>query len=164
MSEYRVDFYQQMRDRIRAWLEGKGKGFRYAEYLLAAPDLLHLLCRLALDPQVPVKDKAKLAGVIAYFVAPIDLLPEGVIGPGGYLEDVALAAYALNTMVNEIDPEIVRRHWAGNGDVLELIRRIVLVAHDMLGGRLWERLRAFWDRSQRGDQPQISTLEKDEPL
>ena len=148
MSEYRVDLYQQMRDKIRAWLEDKGRDYRYADYLLAAPDLLHMLCRLVRDNQVPAKQKAKLASVIAYFISPIDLLPEGVIGPGGYLEDVALAAYALNAMINEIDPEVVRRHWAGDGDVLELIKQVSKVAHEMLGGRLWERLRVFWDRFQ----------------
>ena len=80
-NQYQVDFYQRMRDGIRAWLEHKGKGFKYADYLLAAPDLFHLLCRLAVDPDVPAAQKAKLAAPIIYFIAPLDLIPEALHRP-----------------------------------------------------------------------------------
>jgi uncharacterized membrane protein YkvA (DUF1232 family) len=148
MAEYRVDVYQQMRDRIRDWLKEKDIQYRFADYLLSAPDLLHLLCRLSLDKEVPAKEKAKLAVAIAYFISPLDFIPEGYVGPIGYLEDIVLAAYALNGIINEINPDIVRKHWAGDGDVLELIRQILAVAHEMLGGRLWNRIRGIVDRTQ----------------
>jgi uncharacterized membrane protein YkvA (DUF1232 family) len=34
--------------------------------------------------------------MIAYIISPLDLLPEGIIGPAGYAEDIALAAYVIN--------------------------------------------------------------------
>ncbi|MDZ4178483.1 MAG: DUF1232 domain-containing protein, partial [Coriobacteriia bacterium] len=81
--DHRIDFYQRMRDSIRTWLNGKGANYRFARYLLAAPDLLHLLCRLTVDKQVPASEKAKLAAAIAYFVSPLDVMPEGLAGPIG---------------------------------------------------------------------------------
>jgi len=77
MTFEKGDFYQQLRADIRTWLETKtGRSSKWSEYLLVAPDLFHLLCKLALDKEVPAGEKAKLAGAIAYFVSPIDLLPE----------------------------------------------------------------------------------------
>jgi uncharacterized membrane protein YkvA (DUF1232 family) len=106
-----------------------------------APDLFHLLVKLSLDPEVPGPRKIKLLGAIAYFISPIDVLPEALLGPLGLLDDIAVAAWVLNLMVNESDPEIVRKHWAGDGDGLEVIQRILTSADEMIGGGLWERLK-----------------------
>lgn len=143
-----LDFYQQMRDGIRTWLKGKGSNYEYARYLLAAPDLFHLLCRLAVDKEVPASEKAKLAGVIAYFILPVDAFAEGLVGPLGYVDDVALAAWVLNSLVNETSPDIVTRHWAGDEDVLDLIQQILQVADEMVGSGLWEKIRAGFGKSK----------------
>jgi len=136
------DFYQKMRVDIREWLQTKtGKTYKWSEYLLLAPDLFHLLAKLAMDKEVPGNEKAKIAGALAYFISPIDLVPEAMFGPIGYLDDVALAAYVINSIMKNCDPEIVRRHWAGEQDVLALVQQIVDVAADMLGNKLWEKLR-----------------------
>ena len=146
-DQYQADFYQRMRDSIRAWLEHKGKGFKYADYLLAAPDLFHLLCRLAVDPDVPAAQKAKLAAPIIYFIAPLDLIPEALLGPYGYVDDLVAAALVLNGLVNDIDPQILRRHWAGSQDILTLIQEILKVANELVGKGLLGRIkRAFGSR------------------
>jgi uncharacterized membrane protein YkvA (DUF1232 family) len=106
-----------------------------------------LLCRLAVDKEVPAGQKAKVAGVIVYFVSPLDLLPEGIVGPVGYVEDVALAAWVLNDLINETNPGIVMRHWAGDEDVLDLIQQILQVADEMVGSGLWARVRAAFRKS-----------------
>src|SRR5689334_5272514 len=105
-AESHEDFYQALRARIAQWLAGKGKGFRHAQLLLLAPDLFHLLTRLMLDRRIPVSEKAGLGAALAYFLSPIDLLPEAFLGPAGYVDDVALAAYALHRLIN-----------AGHGEV-----------------------------------------------
>jgi uncharacterized membrane protein YkvA (DUF1232 family) len=109
-----------------------------------ATDLLHLMCKLSIDPDVSVKDKAKLAGAIAYFISPLDLVPEALVGPIGYVDDIAIAAYVLNGIVNNTDPEVVKKHWAGEGDVLENIKNILKVADDMVGSGLWEKLKGMF--------------------
>ncbi len=147
-QDYRLDFYQQMRDSIRTWLNGKGANYRFARYLLAAPDLFHLLCRLAVDKEVPASEKAKLAGAIVYFISPVDALAEAFVGPIGYADDVALAAWVLNRLINETNPEIVVRHWAGDEDVLDLIQQILQVADEMVGSGLWAKIRAGFSSSE----------------
>ncbi len=136
------DFYQKMRGDIREWLQTKtGKSNKWSEYLLLAPDLFHLLAKLAMDKEIPSSEKAKIAGALAYFISPIDLIPEALFGPIGYLDDVALAAYVINSVMKKCDPEIVRRHWAGEQDILDLVQQIVDVAADMLGNKIWDKLK-----------------------
>ena len=139
--DHQLDFYQQMRDSIRIWLKGKGGNYKFADYLLAAPDLFHLLCKLAVDKEVPAIEKAKLAAAIVYFISPVDFLPEALTGPLGYIDDVAMAAFVLNSLINKTNPEIVRRHWAGDKDILDLIQQILQVADEMVGSGLWANIR-----------------------
>ncbi len=142
MAVQHPDFYHELRAKVKTWINSDaGKDHKWAEYLLATPDLFHLLCKLSIDKDVPITEKAKLAGAIAYFVSPIDLLPEALIGPLGYADDISLAAYVLNQIVNKTDPEVVKRHWAGDGDVLDLIQQILEKADQMIGSGLWRKLR-----------------------
>ena len=142
MANQDTGYYQELRTKFKSWLQSdEGKDHKWSEYLLAAPDLFHLLCKLSIDKDVPIKEKAKLAGAIAYFVSPIDLVPEAIVGPIGYIDDICLAAYVLNQVVNNTDPEVIKRHWACEGDVLELIQRIIRKADDMIGSGLWAKLK-----------------------
>jgi uncharacterized membrane protein YkvA (DUF1232 family) len=109
-----------------------------------APDLFHLLLKLSLDRDVPAVEKAKLVGAIAYFVSPIDLLPELFLGPVGFLDEVVLAAYVLNSLINRTSPEVVKKHWAGDEDILELIQRIIRAADGMLGSGPVKKLRKLF--------------------
>jgi len=135
------DFYQQIRQKIHHLVETKGSAVKYAEFLLAGPDLLHLMCRLALDVRVPPASKALLATAIAYFISPIDLVPEALVGPTGYLDDIALAAVVINQLIGAGGGAIAQELWAGSGDVLDLVRRILAIADKMVGAQAWTKLR-----------------------
>jgi uncharacterized membrane protein YkvA (DUF1232 family) len=94
-----------------------------------------LLSRLALDGRVPVRTKAKVAAGIAYFVSPLDMVPD-FLGPPGFLDDVVVAAWILHTVVgelNRLDPSILEDHWEGEEDVLQQVTDIVDRAEDVLG-------------------------------
>jgi uncharacterized membrane protein YkvA (DUF1232 family) len=141
LAPKREDFYIRLRKKIVLWLNAReGRTAKWGQYLLCAPDLLHLLCKLVGDRDVSLTDKAKLGAVIIYFFSPIDLLPELLLGPLGYLDDIALAAYVLNGLINRSDPAIVSRHWAGEEDVLQVIKSLLASADRMIGG-LWEKIR-----------------------
>lgn len=134
VPEATEDYYQKLRRRIRRWLASpKGKGAHWTEYLMFAPDLFHLVVKLAMDPQVALANRMRLAAVVAYFMSPLDLIPEVVVGPLGFLDDIALAAYVLHRLINTSDRALVERHWAGDGDLLQLIQRILADVNAMLG-------------------------------
>lgn len=140
-SQRHEDFYQALRARIAEWLEGKGKGYKHAQLVLLAPDLFHLLTRLLLDGRIPPSEKAALGAAVAYFLSPVDLIPEVVLGPIGYVDDVALAAYALSRLINAGHGAVARELWAGDGDLFESIRRVLEIADEMVGSGLWQRLK-----------------------
>ena len=140
MNEEQHDFYRKLRKKIEKYLAKHNS--RYTDYLLLAPDLFHLLVKLSLDPRVPADKKAKFIAVIAYFISPIDLFPELILGPIGYLDDIALSAYVINQYINETDPAIVRELWAGDQDVLTAVKNVVIAADRMIGSGLWKKIRA----------------------
>jgi len=140
--EKELDFYGKLRMRIVNWLETEtGRKNKWAEYLLLVPDFFYLLIKLATDEDVPSNEKAKLILAIAYFISPIDLLPEAFLGPLGYLDDLALSAYVLNGIINKVSPEIVQKYWIGDGDVLLLIKGVLAKADEMIGSGLWEKIK-----------------------
>ncbi len=128
IPEGQADFYRRLRGRIRDWAEGKGKNHKYIEYILFAPDLFYLLCKLMLEPKIRPIDKALVGAGIGYFVFPFDLIPEGILGPMGYLDDVILAAYALSRLFNHNDPAVIIQYWPGEKDILQVIRQILKIA------------------------------------
>ncbi len=142
MNERQSDFYQKIRNDVKHWLnDNLDKENKWADYILAAPDFFHLLCKLTADSEIPSNKKLKLLAAIAYFISPIDLLPEAFLGPVGYLDDIAVAAYILNELINEVDSQIVRKHWAGEQDVLDLIKTILVNADEMIGSKMWKRIK-----------------------
>jgi len=145
MSDAQSDFYKTFRDNVRSWVGQGAGGGKWADYIMLAPDLVHLLFKLALDPDVPSKEKAKLAAGIAYIVSPIDLIPEAFVGRVGYVDDVAVAAYVVHSILTATNPNVVKKHWAGDQDLLKVVQQIVDSADEMVGSGLWQRLKGMLD-------------------
>lgn len=147
MKPEEQDFYKKLRQRIKKWsTEDEGRYHPWTKWLLVAPDFFHLLVRLAADPEVPIDKKAKFGAVLLYFISPIDILSELFIGPIGFIDDIVLSAYVLNDFVNDVDGSIVQKHWAGDEDVLELIRTIIASADQILGSGLFRKVKRFLGR------------------
>jgi len=138
------DFYLQLRDKINRWVEKNADQKReYTNYILLVPDFFYLLVRLTLDDRIPAIEKAKFAGVIAYFFSPIDFLPEALIGPLGYLDDLILTCYVLNLYINqqeEANKQVVRALWPGDEDVLNTIQFILQKADKWIGSGLLKKI------------------------
>jgi uncharacterized membrane protein YkvA (DUF1232 family) len=125
-------FYDRLRSSMASYLASKGKAAgTAAEFLLFVPDVFILLWRLTTDKRVGGNNKVLLGTGIAYYFFPLDIMPEAFLGPVGFLDDLVFAAYILNRILNDTDEKVLREHWSGDGDVLEMIRR-VLAAADQL--------------------------------
>ncbi len=57
----------------------------------------------ATDPLTPVHVKAVLMGAVAYFVVPIDMIPDFIVGPG-FIDDGAVLSLAVATVRRHITP------------------------------------------------------------
>ena len=123
--------YDRLRAKVVDRQPGTGAGAR--DLLLFLPDLVVLLVRLARDPQVPAGSKAVAVLGIGYALSPIDLMPEILFGPIGFLDDLLIAAAAVSYIVNHIHPDLVRAHWPGPGDVLDVVKRVLAWSERVVG-------------------------------
>jgi uncharacterized membrane protein YkvA (DUF1232 family) len=108
------------------------------EYALLAPRLVKLVWRLARDPRVPARTKAVLFVLVGYLASPIDLIPDFIAGLG-QVDDLVIAALALDQILNRVPDEVVREHWDGDEDVLEVVRQILDISTSFIPGWLKKR-------------------------
>jgi uncharacterized membrane protein YkvA (DUF1232 family) len=85
------------------------------EYLLLLPDLLVYLIKFAASNKVPMAMKFKLLLTIYYIVSPIDVIPEGILGPLGYIDDTYLALKYIvdNIFTSDLSRELIVELWPG---------------------------------------------------
>lgn len=135
-------FYDRIRNTIQRYVERKGKLLgKTAEFLLLVPDVFILLWRLTTDGRVNGKDKILLGSAVAYYVMPFDLIPEAIVGPAGYLDDLVFGVYVLNKVLGSVDASVVREHWSGSEDVLDSIQRVLNAAESLIGKDLLGKIK-----------------------
>ena len=141
-SDRATRFYDRMRAAIRNYLEKKGAlAGKSGEYLLLAPDVFVLLWRLVNDARVNSKNKMMLGSGIAYYFFPLDIIPEGFVGPAGYIDDLVFAVYLLNRMLSDTDPAVLREHWSGSEDVLSMITSVLNAADNLVGSDILAKIK-----------------------
>lgn len=104
---------------------------RLKNLLLFIPNMLLLCARLLTDSRVPAPERALVAGAIVYFIIPFDLIPD-MLPFVGQIDDSYLIALTLLRLMERSDPKVVREHWSGGGDVVELVGAAALLAAKFL--------------------------------
>ena len=135
-------FYDRIRNTIQRYVDSKGAlAGKTAGFLLLVPDVFILLWRLTSDSRVNGKDKVLLGSAVAYYVMPFDLMPEAILGPIGYLDDLVFGVYVLNKILGNVDASILREHWSGSDDVLDSIQNVLNAAESLVGTELVGRIK-----------------------
>jgi uncharacterized membrane protein YkvA (DUF1232 family) len=111
---------------------------RLREYALFAPRLVRLVYRLLKDERVPARSKAVLVVVAGYLVSPIDLIPDMIPGVGQF-DDLLVAAFALDQILNRVPEHVVIEHWDGDEDVLRIVREILDISTGFMPVRIRKR-------------------------
>jgi uncharacterized membrane protein YkvA (DUF1232 family) len=94
------------------------------EYALMVPDIISLLYRLFKDKRVKLDVKIKVAAILAYLASPIDIMPD-FIPMVGKVDDMAIAFFGLNSIINEIPEEIILQNWQGKENIIVTVREAV---------------------------------------
>lgn len=108
---------------------------RMKNLLMFFPNMLRLCGRLIMDPRVPRTEKALFAGAIIYAVTPLDLIPD-MIPFVGQIDDAYLIALTLLRLINRTDERVVREHWRGGGDIIQLAAAVASIAPRLLPQRV----------------------------
>lgn len=135
-------FYDRVRASMSEYLRKKSGTLGKAEsFLFLVPDVFILLWRLASDARVNAKNKVLLGTGIAYYIFPIDIMPEMILGPVGFLDDLVFGVYILNRMLTDTDEAVLREHWSGSEDVFGMIRRVLNAADTLVASDLLKQLK-----------------------
>jgi uncharacterized membrane protein YkvA (DUF1232 family) len=98
-------------------------GATLTDALKILPDTIHLLGRLAGDPELPRSLHRTLWFLAGYLAMPFDLVPD-FIPVLGYADDAIVVAVALRRVVRVAGPEALERHWTGSPAGLAVVRRL----------------------------------------
>lgn len=100
-----------------------GRQVSLVEAARLVPDVVRLLRRLAVDPELPRGVRVRLWLLLGYLLMPVDLVPD-FIPVIGYADDAVVVAVALRSVVRRAGPESLERHWPGTPEGLAAVRRL----------------------------------------
>jgi uncharacterized membrane protein YkvA (DUF1232 family) len=116
---------------------------RLIEAGMVLRNFVYLLIGILFDDRVDRKVKFFVASVLAYIFAPIDFIPELFSGLFGIADDFVLAAFALNVLLNWIDPQIVESHWRGKKDLLATIQKGIKNAEILVPEAILKKIQSW---------------------
>jgi uncharacterized membrane protein YkvA (DUF1232 family) len=99
-----------------------GRKSQARELAALLPNLVALFRGLLGDPRVPRSSKTWLGFALAWFLSPIDLIPE-FIPVAGPLDDAIVAALVLRHVLRRTDRTVLVDHWRGEPGTLDAILR-----------------------------------------
>ena len=108
---------------------------RMKNLVMFVPNMVLLCGRLLTDPRVPRTEKALVAGAIIYALIPFDLIPD-MIPFVGQIGDAYLIAMTLLRLVDRTEPAVLREHWNGGGDIVQLVESMATLAGRLLPRRI----------------------------
>jgi uncharacterized membrane protein YkvA (DUF1232 family) len=115
---------------------GRPRGNSILRLLRQLPNLLKLLFRLLLDARVSLFDRALFVTVVAYVLAPFDLLPDW-LGALGLTDDLYLVGLSLSRLLQRAGPDLLLEHWSGSPKALGYL----IASIERVGARLPSAIR-----------------------
>ncbi len=135
------DYYQSIKSEIDSFVaESSSADFPWMHHLILAPKLFLLICRLSQNQSLPVKDKAHLSSALAYFVSPVDFIPEETEGTRGYLDDVILSAHVLYDILQSDSGNFIQEIWDLEQSPEITLQAILSDAEEMVGREIYHSL------------------------
>lgn len=102
------DFYDVLSDNLESY-EGE-----YASFIDYGPDLFKLLTDVLNEKSVIQDIRLKISAAIAYYVIPMDVIPEQIYGPYGYIDDIFISVYVIKKVASILGYEFLEKYWKGN--------------------------------------------------
>ena len=100
---------------------------RMKNLLMFLPNMVILSLKLMVDKRVPRTERALFAAAVIYAVVPFDFIPD-MLPFVGQVDDLFLIALTLLRLIDHTDDLVVREHWRGGGDVVQLAEAAATIA------------------------------------
>ncbi|HYR75362.1 MAG TPA: DUF1232 domain-containing protein [Pyrinomonadaceae bacterium] len=108
---------------------------RMKNLLMFLPNMIILSMRLMADSRVPRTERALFAAAIIYAIIPFDFIPD-MLPFVGQIDDIFLISLTLLRLIDRTDDRVVREHWRGGGDIVQLAESVATVAPLLIPRRI----------------------------
>ncbi|MFS8084943.1 MAG: YkvA family protein [Acidobacteriota bacterium] len=108
---------------------------RMKNLLMFLPNMVMLSARLMVDSRVPRTERALFAAAVIYAVIPFDFIPD-MLPFVGQIDDLFLVSLTLLRLIDRTDDLVVREHWRGGGDIVQLAESAATVAPLLMPRRI----------------------------
>ena len=109
------DFYDTLIDNLNGYEE------EYDSFIDYGPDLYKLLCSCLDHKEVNSELRLSISAAIAYYVVPIDVIPETIYGPYGYIDDIYITVFVLRKIAHELSYEFLQKIWKDDENIENII-------------------------------------------
>lgn len=110
-------------------------GGKYDEFIDYCPDLFKLLTDILDDENIDSEMRLEICAAIAYFVVPLDVIPEQIYGPIGYIDDIFLCCYVINYVAESLGWERLNEVWQGDEDLQNVLNECYPKSIAILGDK-----------------------------
>ena len=100
---------------------------RMKNLLMFLPNMVILCGKLMVDKRVPRTERALFAAAVIYAIIPFDFIPD-MIPFVGQIDDLFLISLTLLRLIDRTDDNVVREHWRGGGDIVQLAESAATIA------------------------------------
>jgi len=108
---------------------------RMKNLLMFLPNMVILCARLMIDSRVPRVERALCAAAVIYAIIPFDFIPD-MIPFVGQVDDLFLISLTVLRLIDRTDDTIVREHWRGGGDIVQLAESAATIAPLLMPRRI----------------------------
>ena len=116
MNNQFKDFYDILIDNLESYDDD------YYSFIDYGPDLYKLLCDCLNSTDIDSNLRLNISAAIAYYVVPMDVIPEQIYGPYGYIDDIYITVYVLRKIAHEFGYEFLQELWNSEEDVETIIQ------------------------------------------
>jgi len=109
------DYYDVLSNNLESY-QGK-----YASFIDHGPQLFKLLNDLLIKSEISPEHRLKISAAIAYYVVPLDVIPEQVYGPYGYIDDIYITSYVIKNLAEAYDYSYLEKYWEGSKDLEKVV-------------------------------------------
>jgi len=142
----KFQFYEKLREKFAIQKVSSSDPNNVTDYMFIVPDIFVLVSRLAIEKRLKMTTKAFMAAVVAYFLLPIDIIPD-FIPIIGFLDDLLIAVYALDRILSEVDPKIIQDNWSGETDMLKMVKKIISATQKNVSLKIIKKIKNFINKN-----------------
>lgn len=109
------DFYDVLTENLESY-QGE-----YASFIDHGPLLFKLLTEVLNEKSITRDLRLDISAAIAYYVVPMDVIPEQIYGPYGYIDDIYVTVYVIKKVADVMGYKFLANLWEGKGELQSVV-------------------------------------------